>query len=261
VTFTDKVPEPAPSGGLAEAASRALSHNPAASSSATNGAARSTSSLLASPVVLTTSSITDVSPSLFATPLTTTAPPAASAPTTAPSAVNPPGPSSAPATAQTLGQSLLVSQEQVRWSAHLGQEDGLEDSEATGSAVDGKKQAERFVKITEKPRATAPTTAPEQRQEQEPGPEPEAKLVPIIPDNSVEPVLDTLDYGFLTASFGAGSDRPESAPKEPGSSPGFWAMLGSAALSAAHRARHTGSPISTPTLRSKKPNRNINHEL
>src|SRR5580658_3771051 len=49
VTFTDEVPEPAPSGGLAKAATRALAHNPAASSSATNGGARSTSSLLASP--------------------------------------------------------------------------------------------------------------------------------------------------------------------------------------------------------------------
>ena len=159
----------------------------------------------------TASSITELLPSLFATPLTTTAPPAASAPPTAQSAVIPFGPSSAPATARSFGQSLLVSQEQVLRSAHLGQEDDLGDSEATGSAVDEKKQAERFIKIIEKSKATAPTKAPEQRA----GTGTAQKLVPILPDENLESALDVLDYGSLTALFEAGSSRPESRPRSP----------------------------------------------
>ncbi len=226
--FTIPSPKPAPSGGVAKAASPPLSHNPGASSSATIGATASTSSSLASSTGPTFSEITEVSPSLFAAPLTTTAPPAASAPPTAQSAVNPFGPSSAPAPAPFAGQALLVSQKQVLWSAHLGQEDDLGDSEATGSAVDEEKQAEPLFKIIEKPKATTPTEAPEQRPEPAPAP----KLVPIMPDKGLESVLDILDHGLLATLFETGSSRPESAPKEPDSSPGFWAMLWAAALSA-----------------------------
>jgi hypothetical protein len=227
VAFIIPSPNPAPSSGVAKAASPPPSHNPGASSSATIGGTASTSSSLASsfPTGPTFSEITEVSPSLFAAPLTTTAPPAASAPPTAQSAVNPFGPSSAPAPAPFAGQALLVSQKQVLWSAHLGQEDELGDSEATGSEVDEEEQAERFIKIIEKPKATAPTKAPEQT------PAPAPKLGPILPDENLESVLDVLDYGLLTALFEAGPSRPDSAPKEPDSSPGLFAMLRAAALS------------------------------
>jgi len=120
-----------------------------------------------------------------------------------------------------------VSQEQVLQAAHLGPEDDLRDSESTGSAVAEKKLAERPIKIIEKSKATAATKAPEQR----PAPAPAPKLVPILSDESTEPVLDILDYGLLTTLFESGSSRPESAPKEPDSSPGLFAMLGAAALS------------------------------
>ncbi len=120
-----------------------------------------------------------------------------------------------------------MSQKQVLWSAHLGQEDDLGESEATGSAVDQKEQAERLIEIIEKPKATAPAKAPEQR----PEPAPEPKLVPILPHNSLESVLDILDHGLLITLSESGSSRPERAPEEPDSSPGFWAMLGAAALS------------------------------
>jgi hypothetical protein len=225
VAFIIPSPKPAPSGGVAEAASPPFSHNPGASSSATNGATASTSSSLASSTGTTFSEITEVSPSLFAAPLTSTAPPAASAPPTAQSAVNPSGPSSAPAPAPFAGQALLVSQKQVLWSAHLGQEDDLGDNEATGSAVDDKKRAERLIKSIEKPKATAPTKAPEQR------PEPAPKLRPILPDENLESVLDVLDYGLLTASFDAGSSRPGNARQEPGTSPALSAALGAVAFS------------------------------
>jgi hypothetical protein len=120
-----------------------------------------------------------------------------------------------------------VSQEPVLWSSHRGQEDDLRDIEATGSAVDEKKQAEWFIKIIEKPKAIAPTKDPEQSPEPAPAP----KLVPILPDQNLESVLDALDSGLLTTLFEAGSSRPDRAPKEPDSSSGFWAMLGAAALS------------------------------
>ena len=55
--------------------------------------------------------------------------------------------------------------------------------------------------------------------------------MPIVPDESLESVLDILDYGLLTTLFDARSSRPESAPDEPDSSPGLFAMLGAAALS------------------------------
>jgi len=116
-----------------------------------------------------------------------------------------------------------VSPEQVLQSAHVGQADDLRGSEATGSAVDEKAQAERFIKIIENPKATAPTKAPEQR--------PAPKLVPILPDENLESLLDVLDYGLLTALFEAGPSRPESATKEPDSSPGLFAMLRAAVLS------------------------------
>jgi hypothetical protein len=225
VAFIIPSPKPAPSGGVAKAASPPPYHNPGASSSATIGGTASTSSSLASSTGPTVSEITEVSPSLFAAPLTTTAPPAASAPPTAQSAVNPFGPSSAPAPAPFAGQALLVSQKQVLWSAHLGQEDELGDSEATGSEVDEEEQAKRFIKIIEKPKATAPTKAPEQT------PAPAPKLGPILPDENLESVLDVLDYGLLTALFEAGPSRPDSAPKEPDSSPGLFAMLRAADLS------------------------------
>jgi hypothetical protein len=218
-------PKPAPSGGVAKAASPPPSHNPGASSSATIGGTASTSSSLASSTGPTFSEITEVSPSLFAAPLTTTAPPAASAPPAAQSAVNPFGPSFAQATARAFGQSLLVSREQVLQSAHLRQEDDLGDSEATGSAVVQWNQAERIIKIIEKPKATAPTKAPEQNPALAP------KLVPIFADENLESELDVLDYGLLTAFFEAGRSRPDRAPKEPDSSPGLLAMLRAAALS------------------------------
>jgi hypothetical protein len=222
-------PTSPPSGGVLKAASPPLPHNPRASSSATNAGAFSTGSSPASSTGPTALSITEVVPSLFAGQLTTTAPPAVSAPPTARAAVIPLGPSSAPATALSFGQLPLVSQEQVLRSARLGQEDDLGDSGATGSAVDEKKQAERFIKIIEKPKATVPTNAPEQRPE--PAPEPEPKPVPILPDENLESALDFLDYGAITAMFEAGSSRPGCAPTEPDLAPGLFARLGSAAFS------------------------------
>jgi hypothetical protein len=236
-------PKPAASGGVAKAASPPPSHNAGATSSATIGGTASTSSSLASSTGPTFSEITEVSPSLFAAPLTTTAPPAASAPPAAQSAVNPFGPSFAQATARAFGQSLLVSREQVLQSAHLGQEDDLGDSEATGSTVDEEEQAERFIRIIEKTKATVPTKVPEQRPEPARAPE----LVPILPDESLESALDILDYGSPTTSFEAGSSRPERAPKEVDSSPGLWAMLGAAALSA--RALPQAITVPNPSLR------------
>ncbi len=69
VAFTIPVRKPGPSGGVAKAASPPLSHNPGASSAATNGAAGSTSSVLANSAGATVWSITDLVPNLFATPL------------------------------------------------------------------------------------------------------------------------------------------------------------------------------------------------
>jgi hypothetical protein len=218
-------PKPAPSGGPAKAASPPLSHNPGAGSSATNGGTESTNSSLANPTGAIVLSITELTPDLFATPLTTTAQPAASAPPTPQLPVIPFGSSIARATAGSFGRSLPAGQEQVLQSAHLGPEDDLGDSEAFGSAVDEKKQAERFIKSIEKPNPTAPTKAPLQR------PEPAPKLAPLVPDESLESELDIVDYGLLTTLFEAGSSRPKSAPKGPDSSPGFCAMLGAAALS------------------------------
>jgi hypothetical protein len=225
VAFIIPVPRPAPAGVVAKAASPPLSHNQGASSFATNGGAFSTSSSLATSTAPPALSITELVPSLFATPLTTTAPPAASAPPTAQSAVISFGPSSAPAPARSFGQLLLVSQEQVLRSAHLGQESDLGNSEATGSAIDEKKQAERFIKIIEKPKATAPTKAPEQT------PAPAPKLVSILPDENLESVLVVaLDYGLFTALFEAGPSRPDCATKEPDTLPGLFAMLRAAAF-------------------------------
>jgi hypothetical protein len=223
VAFTIPGPTLPPSGGVLKAESPPLSHNSRASSSATNGGAFSTSSSLASSTGPTALSITEIVPSLFAGQLTTTAPPAVSAPTTAQSAVIPLGPSSAPA--GSFGRSLLVSQEQVPQSAHLGPEDDLGGSEASRTAVDEKKQAEPFVEIIETPKANVPTKVPEQR--------PEPVPVPILPDENLESALDVVDSGLITALFQTGSSRPENAPNEPYSSPGFWAMLPAAALSAA----------------------------
>ena len=133
-----------------------------------------------------------------------------------------------------------MSQEQVLQSAHLGQEDDLGDSEATGSAVDEKKQAERFIKIIEKPKATAPTKAPEQRPEPAPAP----KLVPILPDESLESVLDILDYGLLTTLFEAGSSRPESAAQ------GARLVAGSLRHARGGRSLHRGSSAGDPGTES-----------
>ena len=163
VAITIPGPTPPPSGGVAKVASPPLSHNPRASSSATNGGAFSTSSSPASSTGPTALSITQIVPSLFAGQLTTTAPPAASAPPTVQSAVITFGLGFAPA--GSFGRSPLVSQEQLLQSAHLGPEHDLADSEASGSAVDDKEQAEPFIKIIEKPEATAPTKVPERRPE------------------------------------------------------------------------------------------------
>ena len=227
VAITVPGPTPPPSGGVLKAASSPLSHNPRALSFATNGGASSTNSSLASSTGPTALSITEIVPSLFAGQLTTTAPPAASAQPTAQSAVSTLGLSFAPA--GSFGRSQLVSAEQVLQSAHLGPEDDLADSEASGSAVDDKKQVEPFIKIIEKPKATAPTKVPERPPEPEPEPAPE--LVPILPDENLEPAIDFLDYGLITAWFEAGSSRPERAPNGPDSAPGLFARLGAAALS------------------------------
>jgi hypothetical protein len=225
VAITIAGPQPAPSGGAAKTASPPLSHKPGAGSSAANGATGSTNSSLANPTAAIASSITDLTPKLFATALTTTAPPAASAPPTPQSAVIPFGSSIARTTAGSFGRSLLVGQAQVLQSADPGQEDDLGDSEAVSSAVDEKQQTERFIKAIEKPKATAPTKVPEQR------PEPAPKLAPLVPDESLESELELLDYGLLTTLFEAASSRPERAPKEPDSSPGLWAMLRAAVVS------------------------------
>ena len=76
--------QPAPSGGVGKAASPVLSHNPGASSSVTDGGAGSTINSLAGSTAAAVSSITQVSPSLFASALTTTVPPAAGALTSGP---------------------------------------------------------------------------------------------------------------------------------------------------------------------------------
>jgi len=135
-----------------------------------------------------------------------------------------------------------MSQGQVLRSAHLGAEDDFGDGEASGSAVDEKKQAERIIKISavdekkqaerfmniiEKPIATAPTKAPEKGPEPAPAP----KLVLYVPDDNLGSVRDVPEYGSLTALFEAESSRPENASKEPDSSPGLFAMLRAAALS------------------------------
>ncbi len=240
VAATIPSPKPAPSGGVAKAASPPLSHNPVASSSATNGGARTTSNSLASSTGPTASSITDLSPNLFATPLATTAPPAASAPPTAQSAVIPFGPSSAPATARSFGQSLLVSQEQVLRTASLGREDDLGGSDATGSAVDAKNQAERFINVIEKLNAMVPPKA----REQTPAPAPDP--VATLPDENLESVIDVLDHGLHPALFEGGPSRPESAPEKPRSSPGLFAVLCAATLSAG--ALLLGIPVAKRSL-------------
>ena len=152
-----RIHRPGPQAGAerqrAKAATLPPSHNPGASSSATISGTGSTSSPLSSLAGATGSSITALLPSLFASPLTTTVPPAASAARSAQSAVVPFGPSTAPAPARSFGQSLLVSEQQVPQSGHLGQQDDLGDSKATGSAIDEKKQAGPFIKIIEKPKA------------------------------------------------------------------------------------------------------------
>jgi hypothetical protein len=231
VAITIPGPTPPPSGGVAKAASPPLAHNPRASSSATNGGAFSTSNSPASSTGPTALSITEVVPNLFPGQLTTTAPPAVSAPPTAHAAVIPLGPSSAPATALSFGQLPLVSQKQVLRSAHLGPEDDLADSEASGSAVDDQKQADPFIKIIEKPKATVPTKVPERRPEPESEPEPAPELVPFLPDENLELALDVLDYRSITSLFEAGSSRPESEPKKPDASPGLFTRLGAPVFS------------------------------
>ena len=247
---------PAPSGGVAKAASPVLSHKPAASSSAANVAVSSTSNSLASSTAVAVTSITQVSPNLFATALTTTVPQAAGAPVAAQSTATLLGSSSAPGLARSFGQSLLVSQGQVPGSAPAGQEVDLLDSEATGSQIDETEEAEPFVKNIEKPNATAPNHAPEERLE----PAPEPIPLPILPDKVLERVV-AADFSLLTTVFEPGSSRSESAAKKPGSSPRFWATLASAILSAAYVARHTRSKLSNSALRSNEPIRNIDHEL
>jgi hypothetical protein len=248
--------EPAPSGGVAKALSPVLSHKAGAPSSATSGGASSTINLPAGSTAAIVSSITQVSPNLFARALTTTVPPAAGAPPTAQSTVTPFGSNAAPGLARSFGQSLQVSLEQVPGSPHAGQEVDLRDSEAAGLPIDETEEAEPFVKNNEKPNATAPTHAPEERLE----PAPEPNPLPILLDKILKRAVDA-DYSLLTTVFGAGSSRSERAPKKPDSSPGFWAILGSAILSAVYVARHTRSSILNPTLRSNETIRNINHEL
>ena len=201
--------QPAPSGGVGKAASPVLSHRPGASSSVTNGGAGSTINSLAGSTAAAVSSITQVSPSLFASALTTTVPPAAGAPPAAQSTVTPFGSSSAPGLARSFGQSLLVSQGQVPGSAHAGQEVDLLDSEATGSQIDETEEPEPFVKNIEKPNATAPAHAPEERLEPAPEPDP----LPILPDNVLERAVD-VDFSLLTTVFEAGSSRSEAAAEE-----------------------------------------------
>ena len=181
--------QPAPSGGVGKAASPVLSHNPGASSSVTNGGAGSTINSLAGSTAAAVSSITQVSPSLFASALTTTVPPAAGAPPAAQSTVTPFGSSSAQGLARSFGQSLLVSQGQVPGSAHAGQEVDLLDGEATGSQIDETEEPEPFVKNIEKPNAPAPAHAPEERLEPAPEPDP----LPIFPEmSSSEPWMSIL---------------------------------------------------------------------
>ena len=148
----------------------------------------------------------EVSPSLFASALTTTVPPAAGAPPAAQSTVTPFGSSSAPGLARSFGQSLLVSQGQVPGSAHAGQEVDLLYGEATGSQIDETEEPEPFVKNIEKPNATAPAHAPEERLEPAPEPDP----LPILPDNVLERAVD-VDFSLLTTVFEAGSSRSERA--------------------------------------------------
>lgn len=121
----------------------------------------------------------------------------------------------------------MVSQDQDLGSAHLGQEDDLNDSAANGSAVEGKNQEEQFVRIIEEPNATVPATAPERR----PDPAREPRPLPVLPDKRFERVLDIVDYGLLTTLSEAESSRPESAPAADDSSPNYWAILNAAALS------------------------------
>jgi len=221
VTVNLPGPVAAPAGGAAQAARPTPSHNAGASSSAKTVVA--SSSLLAIPAVPSVSSTTELTPSLFPTPLEATTA------ATAPSAVNPFSPSSPPATARSFGQSLLVSQDQILRSPRQDPEDDVDDIDTTGSAVDDKEQeqAQRFIKIVEKPEAVAPTTDPEQK------PEPPSAPIPgpFLPAANLESVLDVPDYRLLTALVEAASPRPESAPKAPDSSRGFLAVLGAYTLS------------------------------
>ena len=142
-------PVPAPAAGAAQAASETPSHNRGAESSAKNVVA--SGSLLAIPAVPSVVSTTELTPSLFPTPLQSTTA------ATVPSAVNPFTPSSPPPTARSFGQSLLLSLDQVLRSPSAGRADDVDDSDTTGPAVNDKEQeleqpqAQRFMKIVEKP--------------------------------------------------------------------------------------------------------------
>jgi hypothetical protein len=184
--------------------------------------------LLAIPAVPSVTSTTELTPTLFPTPLEAT-----TAAATAPGAVNPLSPSSPPPTDRSFGQSLLVSQDQVLRSPRPAQEDDVDDIDTTGSAVDDNElvqeqvQVQRFIKMVEKPLAVAPTSDPEQRPEPPSAPIPR----PFLPAANLESVLDVPDYRLLTALVEAASSRPESAPTGPDSTRGFFAVLGAYALS------------------------------
>ena len=193
---------PAPAGGAVQAASEAPSHNLGASSSAKKVTA--SSSLLAIPAVPSVVSTTELTPSLFPTPLQSTTA------ATVPSAVNPFSPSSPPPTARSFGQSLLVSLDQVLRPPTAGRADDVDDSDTTGPAVDDKEQeleqaqAPRFIKIVEKPGAVTPTNDPEQRPEPpkgaDPGAVPTRRECRICTRNPGLPPADRIDRGRVIST-------------------------------------------------------------
>jgi hypothetical protein len=130
------------------------------------------------------------------------------------------------ATVRSFGQSLLDNQTQVSHSAHLGQEDDLGDAAVPGLEDDETNQTDQFINIIENLGAMASTRIPQQR------PGPPSTLVSILYLVNQKQELNVLDSGALTAFAGAGPSRPESAPNEPDSSPGVFALLRAAALSA-----------------------------
>ena len=199
-------------------------------------------SLLAIPAVPSVVSTTELTPSLFPTPLQSTTA------ATVPSAVNPFSPSSPPPTARSFGQSLLLSLDQVLRSPTAGRADDVDDSDTTGPAVDDKEQeleqpqAQRFMKIVEKPGAVTPKNDPGQRPEPpraaDPGAVPTRRECRIRTRNPGLPPADRMGRGRVIST----RERAERLD----SSRGFFAVLGAYTL--ATGALLLALPVAKATL-------------